>query len=244
MKTIVRLVGMAGVFILTSCSVLSLIAEPPRQVTHPQPEFSVPWSARFTAGCRQNEYGTWMCPPESPPGQLGCSRIYPADDALGGLSPALPMAVCMPEPESAAELRRGDYFYNTGCTLPLVVWYLVEQDGELMVLRTPAAFQQVFAPVESAAEALSYAAAVSGRYPVYQFDLTRGWRYFVKRIETSHVTEIPEGYSVRLFDYQFCGCGPHATYAFDVTVTTAGDFSEGEPIKLFENPAEDDLCVD
>lgn len=244
MKTAVRLAGMVLALALSAYNVLALIKEPPRQVTHPQPDLSVLSSARFTAGCQQNEYGTWMCPPESPPGQLGCSRIYPADDSLGGLSPALPMAVCMPDPENAQELDGSQYFYNTGCTMPLLVWYIVEQGNNLVILHNLAEFQQVYAPVESSDEALSYAAAITGHYPVYQFELTRGWRYFVNQIETTHVQADDGSYQVRLFDYQFCGCGPHTTYAFDVTVSSDGRITEAQPIQLFENPAEDDLCVD
>ena len=56
--------------------------------------------------------------------------------------------------------------------------------------------------------------------------------------------ETADGYLVHLFNYQFAGCGPHTTSAFDLLVTGTGEVRELSVKGMFEDPAEDTLCID
>jgi hypothetical protein len=100
--------------------------------------------------------------------------------------------------------------------------------------------RELYAPIESEDEALSYALAATG-YQARNFttDLPRHAYpapgevdYFVNELEDTHVTKSQEGYRVRLYDYTWCGCGHHETYAMDVLVTASGVISttKGAPV--------------
>jgi len=92
--------------------------------------------------------------------------------------------------------------------------------------------QPVFAPVESADEALSYALAVAddNYYAAFGLKIHNDGsakvpyptpQYLVARIEDTHVEETTEGYLVHLFRSPACLCG-YETYAVGVLVTREG----------------------
>ena len=116
--------------------------------------------------------------------------------------------------------------------------------GQLRILKSIGDLGQTYAPIESEDEALSYALAATGLGVRYGLTAQTDLRYFVNRLEDTNVQQIPQGYQVHLFDYKVCGCGPHPTYAVDVLVTNDGQVRELNREKIYEDPAEDGLCVD
>ena len=133
--------------------------------------------------------------------------------------------------------------YKTGCLMPQLVRYLVFQDGKFKLTASLEAFRALYAPIESADEALSYALAVTGLSA--QYNLKAGaMRYKVSVLEDTHVEQSGEGFNVHLFYYQLCGCGPHGTSAVEVTVSRSGEVQQGERRLIFEDPSQDGLCVD
>lgn len=215
----------------------------PRVENHPQPEFPSEAATLDASSC-QEQYGRWICAPESALGRLGCEQIRPVGDALGGLQPAYPMRACLALRTGDQPLAEGDFIYRDGCLMAEYVRYVILQDGQLRVLKSLADLQQVYAPIESEEEALSYALAASGLGVRYGITAQRNLRYFVDQLEDTHVETLPQGYRVHLFDYKLCGCGPHPTYAVQVLVTSDGQVQELSREKIYEDPAEDKLCVD
>jgi hypothetical protein len=114
-----------------------------------------------------------------------------------------------------------------------------------VLLKTEEEFREVFAPVTSADEALSYSLAVTGLSAYYGLETQSGYRYHGDALEDSHVVEAKNGaYEVHLFHYQLCGCGPHTTSATDVLVSADGDVTLGQYTPIFDDKSEDSLCVD
>lgn len=105
-------------------------------------------------------------------------------------------------------------------------------------------FKNTFAPIDSEVEALSYTMGVTGYAAQFGLEANRSIRYFVDRIEDTHIQQAQDGYLVNLFDYRLCGCGPHPTYTIEILVHTNGDWQELGRTKVFEDPQEDSLCVD
>lgn len=182
---------------------------------------------------------------------LGCNEIGPPSNLLGGLEPRYPIAICTIQyipgdgsEELIAEIESGQYIYYTGGLFGTYIRYVIQQNGEFVLLKTEEEFRKVFAPIESADEALSYALAVRNLSAAYGIEYFHGYEYEVDTIEDTYVTPEADGYLVHLFYDQVFGCGPHWTYAVDVHVSVKGNVEEVSNTALFRDPNLDELCVD
>jgi hypothetical protein len=219
---------------------------------HPAPHLLVDTQVFSQAGCIFDEHGRADCSASAELSALGCTSFDRTSDYLGGLSPALPMLKCIVEPwntpegesQGDFELEDGAYFYRRGCMLPSYVRYVAYREGSFTLVETEDQFRALFAPVESPEEALSFALALTGYSAYYGLAQEAGLEYFVRSLEDTHVEQTEDGYAVFLYHYQFCGCGPHNTYAIEVDVDRQGFLETKEPSAVFRNPQEDNLCVD
>jgi hypothetical protein len=128
--------------------------------------------------------------------------------------------------------------------MPQLARYVIERDGQFELLETQQNLKQAYAPIISETEALSYAIASTGLSAYFGFEAPRGFRYFVDKLEDSHVVATSQGYLVYLYDYQLCGCGPHTTSYVELEVLASGEIKETGRIPVFEDPEQDGLCVD
>ncbi len=194
-------------------------------------------------GCVDSGNGWITCPEGSPLAELGCITINSLHETLGGFDPMLPIMSCQTE-RMDEDLPREEYLYNIGCASNIYVRMFTWQDEGFVLIKGMPDLQRLFAPVETPAEAVSFAVAATGFWAGYDTTINKEYRYLVDTIEDTHVLETENGYMVNLFGYRVCGCGPHTYYRVDVTVTKDGDVTAGKPIPLYENPDEDGLCVD
>jgi hypothetical protein len=98
--------------------------------------------------------------------------------------------------------------------------------------------QEIFAPVESTDEALSYAMAMTSLSARYDLDPNANVDYLVDLIEETHVVETPDGYLVSLFDSdRKMGCDDHSFYAVQLLVTREGDVREVERQEIYRSYA-------
>ena len=211
---------------------------------HPQPDLSVESSIFEDVGCPLVN-GFQRCHPDSPLTELGCQMIRNPSGLLGGLEPAYPLYICLTRPTSpSGSLPENEYIYSEGCLLRNYISYVIWKDEQFQLVRSQNDLQKTFAPIEAEAEAISYAIAATGLNARYGIETQRGYRYFVDRLEDTHVNRTSEGFIVSLFDYRLCGCGPHPTYSAEVLVRPNGQWEELNRVKLFEDPEQDNLCVD
>lgn len=173
--------------------------------------------------------------------RFGLSEVSRAEDALSGLQPALPLIRAFKSPCLA-----GDGLYRTNGRRSACVVYVAETSpGGYELLDTVAKVKARYAPVTSPEEAQALAAMLTGDSPRSSLTpLEPGWRYFVRQLEPSRVSAEGSGYKLSLFRYQLFGCGPHPHHEISYTVSAQGDVTETGRIKLYEDPAEDGLCVD
>jgi hypothetical protein len=211
-------------------------------IQHPKPPIGVNATLYSLSNC-YDEVNYRVCSKNSPLGRLGCSRIYSAPETMGGLTPALPILLCSPaNPASGTTLPAHDFVFNAGCREPLYMRYVVWKDGKYLVVRNRAELRSLYAPIESADEALGYAIAATGYTPLYSIPINKSFRFYSKRIEDSRVDETGIGYQVHLFSHNRCGCGPHPYNSIVVTVERDGTIQESAPLHLFDDPAEDSFC--
>jgi hypothetical protein len=194
-------------------------------INHPKPEFSV---SSISAA------------------PIGCNDISEVPASMGGLTSEYAMAFCYEYKswKEVQEAREDDYLFMDGCRMPVFVSLLLEKEGELTHISSRAKLADMFTPIDTPEKALSFAQAATGLSAYYDQQYKKGIRYLSETIEDSFAEEKKDGFKVLLYDYQICGCGPHTTRAVEVLVSQNGEISFGEDFPMFEDPEEDDLCVD
>ncbi|MCL1467650.1 hypothetical protein [Argonema galeatum] len=215
----------------------------PEIVNHPKPQLELDITPFRQAGCIVNEYDGLDCDPQGPAVAFGCNRLNKPSDLLGGLKPPLPLVLCKQIP-SRSQPEPGDYFYRTGGLLPNYIRYIVFRDGKFKLVKNLAEFKKIFAPIESAEEALSYILAVKNLDAYYGQKANPDYEYFVDKIEDTHIVKTAQGYLMNLYEKRVFGCGPHPISVVNVLVTTGGNIREVSRKEVYKNPAEDMLCVD
>lgn len=141
-------------------------------------------------------------------------------------------------------IAEGQYFYNTGGLIPRYVRYVIFRSGQFELVRTEDELRNIFAPIETSDEALSYTLAAKNLAAYYGLKANSKYRYFVDEIEDTYVKTTTDGYLVHLFHYKVFGCGPHITSIVDIRVTAQGLVEEVRKESVYKNPSEDDVCVD
>lgn len=237
---------------VVSCQAFNL--SKPRVIQYPEPDLSVDQQAFINAGCTLTDYGDWECTPGSPALIEGCDNLKIANDLLGGLDPNYPLAVCQYFPlqhkQPGQESDQGDFLYRGGCTLPrtmlpIYLHFLVSKgDDQFTVLKTMSDLQSTFSPIDSPDEALSYAIAATGLEAYYDIRPQAGYRYDVKQLEETHVSESPDGYEVLLYQFQMFGGQAYTTNAVIVQVSHEGEISITNTTLFNHTPEEEGLCVD
>jgi len=196
-------------------------------------------------GCTWQSDSFAVCEEESVLKKMGCDSITSASDFLSLLNPALPMVVCNYNPylqDPVDETAEG--IFNQGCRMPMLVRLIVYQDGNYQLIQNTSGLQSFYAPIENSNEALAYAIAATGNQPLYKYDSSLDYRYLIKELPETKVEEIAGGYEVLLYDYQFCGCGPHTHSIVKVNVQVDGTLTLSDPIPAYEDPEQDGLCID
>ena len=133
-------------------------------------------------------------------------RFRPVSDLLGGLSPVYPMAESV-ENDIHIYSNISIDFLRFLCTLGCqFVNLLVEVNDTIIEISSKEKFREIFAPVESKEEALSFAYALSGVFyakAIYDFSFLKekgtDYEVFRKEIKPTSVRELTDGYEVILF---------------------------------------------
>jgi hypothetical protein len=237
MKHALALISFA-VLLLSSCRLsqfnpLKIVEE------YPAPAFTAD-NSRFTElGC----FDSSDClPADLKAIPFPIDSIYPLNDSYGGLNPKLYMAL--------AGKMRFDYdtvisaVYTKGCMGTYYVRYLVEMDGKMRLIDSADGLKELYAPIESEDEALSYAVAVTGLTPLNDLNLHPLYKRYIRPLIESHSTFDGKQFTVNLYDTYLCGCGPHIVSTITVTVQQDGSFSLSEPVGAFSDPKTDGLCID
>jgi len=221
----------------------------PPIIEHPRPELAVVASDVFEdGGCSPEKNGWRYCVVDSFLWQVGCEAIQQPDDLLGGLKPAYPMMECSVLVE--AEL------YERGCMFPKGIAYVIFRNGGFELLTSESDLREVFAPIESSDEALSYALAATGLEAYFKADDFRFlqqyadqfhcFQYSVEALEGTHVVAAEQGYQVNLFYSELCGCEQHPTFSVPVFVDSNGNIERQPMIHLYEFAVDSPvtICID
>ncbi len=146
--------------------------------------------------------------------------------------------------ETKAEIENGLYLYETVGILHAYIRLVIYKDGEFAAIRTAEEFREMYAPITTPEEALSYVLALTGYSAYYGLKYEENYEYLVERIEDAHVNRTWNGYRLHLFDYELFGCGEHWTSAVVVDVSRQGVIEEIEREKIFRDIEMEGTCAD
>ena len=192
-------------------------------------------------GCKVNGDALVCGTPTTPRAEgITCGEYSQPNDLLGALSPKTPITAC----DTIGRGLEVKGIYRSGCRLATWHRYVVADGKKLDLIETKEAFIKRFAPVETPAEALAFAVALTDSKALFKIELPKDAVVFLKKIDPTSVTPVAEGFKVRLFGYQFCGCGPHNHLAVDYLVTRAGEIRELESEPAWNDPKTAKLCID
>jgi hypothetical protein len=232
-------------FLLAACQIQ------PKVINHNPPSLSVSFSKFQEIACPLDENGYLNCDSGHPLSALDCDDIFAPPSLFGGLDPAYPFAICQIDAiygnssdETKAEIDAGEYFYYEGGLSGKYIRYIVFRNDEFLLLKSEKEFREVYAPIESPEEALSYVLAVTNLSASYGIVLDPASEYETNTIEDTFVTATSDGYDLLLYYYAAYGCGPHWTSAVLVHISREGIIQELSQTNVFRDPNLDDVCFD
>jgi hypothetical protein len=162
------------------------------------------------AGCKEGEYLV-ECDPDSPLPAFNCqwwvgnlfSIPFPATPEL---SPVVECPVEFEDWEKAPE-----DLYIMGCAFRMKQGVIFKENEAYILVNTVRQMKELFGPIESATEALSYAQLMTGLSARYELSFDPTLLYLQASIEGTHVTEEAGSYSMNLYHTRWCGCEPMMT---------------------------------
>ena len=186
------------------------------------------------------------CPEGSIPQKMGCDSLTRPSGPLGLLAPESQMLICsyLPYLHSEPDNMEAKGLYDRGCKARSKERLLVYSDGDYLLIRDLEDLRYNFTPINNSDQALGYAIAATGYTARYDFEDLKNYRILTDNLEETIVTPVSDGFEIVLYHQELCGCGPHTTFMQKVKVTTTGDLDLLASIEAFENPEEDNLCVD
>jgi hypothetical protein len=200
----------------------------------------------------QNIGCTWQgkvyadCPEGSIPKKMGCDSLSKPSRFLGLLASESQMLICsyFPHLHTEPDKLEAKGLYVRGCKALSKERLLVYSDGDYLLIRDLEDLRYNFTPINNSDQALGYAIAATGFTARYDFEDLKNYRILTDNLEETSVTPVSDGFEIFLYHQELCGCGPHTTFMQKVKVTTTGDVDLIASIEAFENPEEDNLCVD
>lgn len=209
---------------------------PPRS----PPEGRVDVAPFLVAGCTNGRDGL-ECGQVPALRELGCDLVW-VDDELYALTPAHPIAVCATRGYWGTDMAATPFVRATGCMRAVWIRYVIWRDGRFELIASDADFRGVFGPVDSPVEARAFLVALRGFQVLRDVRPDLDERALAEHPEPSFAREHGDGYRVRVFEIERCGCGRHPTTAVELDVSRAGGFQELSRTDVLESRHE--ICVD
>lgn len=167
--------------------------------------------------------------------------IDEAPNSYDGLNPKYPMVNLTIDHSNGYELDGLVKYGGFGIYCKNII---IEKNDEFILIDSKDEFQNLFQPIESEEEALSYVSIMTFTQVKYDFSINESFRFYVDDLNKSYAEETDGGYITMTFDYDTFGCGPHSHYYVKHFVDYDGNISLLEKQRIYEDPSEDYLCVD
>lgn len=239
-----RLILIGLSFVVFACSNTRTSLE---IVNHEKPDLTVDFSPFEKVGCKWDAYGTYYCGEQSTLLKLGCKSIS-KDKLLGGLTPAYPIAPCgylFDEGKiGSVDFDVECFSYNIMIDGMACKRFVIFKDGKYILVRNINEFANLFAPVETAEEALGFALVTGFYHAMYGQEINDNYIYYVLKLEDTNVKVVGNGYLVNLFYSPEIGCGPFNTEMINIKVSRNGQVEMANRFPVYRDPLQDTVCAD
>ncbi|BAP55577.1 hypothetical protein THII_1280 [Thioploca ingrica] len=177
--------------------------------------------------------------------QMGCDQLELPNPLWGAVTPLYPLIACIifQTPPVVEKMEREGYMTQHQGKPSYYRRYVIWKDEKFQLLKNLDELQRLFAPIDSAQEALSYALMATPFQAQYNQTLNPKYRYYVNRIEDTQVVSTDKDYQILLYTKRQIGCGSHPTSTVLVTVSRNGLISYPSQQLAYVDPAEDNLCI-
>lgn len=207
----------------------------PEFISYPDPQLEEDAEGLIEeAGCQRDEHGDVECPEESALSGFGCAWMEDPRGVGFGLEPKNPLvAVCQILTEEHEAAKAGGV-HLIGCAFKRTIHYIFLEENDYVLVSSADELIEMFAPIDSPEEALSYAQMVTGLEARYGFEYDPTLMYFDESIEGTRVSETESGFEMNLFNLQGCGCEPWINSKIDIRVDRAGEITwmDAVPISM------------
>jgi hypothetical protein len=156
----------------------------------------------------------------------------------GALNPQLPVAIIYRH-----LMETYNCIHTYGAFEPFCMNLIFETDSAFVLIESKEQYQALFSPIESEEEALAYVAIYTDTELRYQHEI-EGFRMLTSEINVSYAQRTSNGFNVVTFDRTRYGCGPHTHYQVNSFVDFDGNVSNLNYLEIYQNPMEDNLCID
>jgi hypothetical protein len=192
----------------------------------------------LAAGCLEGrDEATLDCHAAPFVATFGCEPDVTVEELLGGLKRGLAAVVCR-VPGDAGGITQ------VGCRRPAARKLVVWDANTFVLVQNEEALRKRFGPAKSADAALGFAVAhardARARFDQVTFDDPAPVE---EDVMPSNVLPRKDGWVVRLFERQLCGC-THPDYALDLFVTKDGEVSQLAKKQIHVDPATEGRCVE
>ena len=202
---------------------LTTIVGEPTFITRsaPEPQFSAEENLQ-AVDCLQEGGSDLLCQGDSPLHDFACESLLKSRGVYAAIGPLKGLiATCGYSPPSLEESTE-DYLYRVGAAFKQDIAYLFLVDGQVQLIKTPAQLQELFAPIDSDAEAINYAQLATGLVASYHLIPQPEYLYFYDPIDATRAEPTATGYRLFLFHFPSCGCEPWVNSEVELLVDRDG----------------------
>ena len=176
-------------------------------------------------GCELDHWGWATCPSDNPLYRFGCDDLVDPRGISYGLDPAIPLVAICKIRTDEHEAAKTNGLYLTGCAFRSENHYIFEFDRQNVLVSNADELKQLFTPIDSPQEAVSYAQLVTGLDAAYSFEYDPTLMYFHESISATHPVQTGDAFEMNLFQSQWCGCEPWITSQINVRVERSGQIT-------------------
>jgi hypothetical protein len=171
--------------------------------------------------------------------QFRARGLWAAPDHLGALNPSYPIAIINMDID---HFKDTDWMSH-GMIASFDKIVVKKQNGYFLI-NSHAELKEIYAPITSEKEALSYAILYTRFFAVFDISFFKSsYDYFGETPTISYAKQQQGGYIVHLFSYKTFGCD-HPYYSDLVRVEKNGTVKILKHEVSFEDPEKKHLCVD
>jgi len=132
--------------------------------------------------------------------------------------------------------------FIVGCAFKHRQGYIFMTGETYTLIETINALKDLFVPIESPAEALTYAQLRTGLHAYFDLSYDPTLLYLQETIDGTHVTEEAGGYVMNLYHLEVCGCEPWITSQVMIRVDRSGEITWEDAIPVYMTTGFD--CAD